>query len=146
MDHQTIKEQLFALYDGELDAAARKEIESHLGGCTECREIYERWTKTAKAFFKAPTVHPSEFFVRQVMGRIQGSEVPRRVPTWNITLRWLVPVIGVAAMFFVVMRPAPNLFSMDALLLGSQDMGASLLYEKAPTVDETLEFVMEESI
>ena len=38
MEHNAIKEQLFAFYDGELSPAVRQEVESHLSICEECRD------------------------------------------------------------------------------------------------------------
>ena len=117
MDHKSMKEQIFALYDGELSAAARKEVEAHIALCGECRELYEGWAKTAKAFFKkAPEPASSEFFVRQVMNRVHELEAPKPARDWGLSLRWLVPAAGLALMFLAVMPITPQVVPMDAML------------------------------
>ena len=37
MNHETLKDKIFILHDGELPAAERPEVERHLEGCAECR-------------------------------------------------------------------------------------------------------------
>ena len=146
MDHKTLKERLFALYDGELEAAEREKMRSHLDGCLECRELYERWTKTAKVFFKAPKSGTSEFFVQRVMDRIHTLEAPKhRAPGWNVSLQWLVPAVGgLALLFLAVVLPAPQTVSIDAMLF-QEASGRPLLAfsDDALSTDETLQFVME---
>ncbi len=146
MNHDTLKERIFALYDGELDANARKEAEVHLAACVECREIYAGWSKTSAALFRAPKAEPSEFFVRQVMARVHELKKPQRPAGWKVSLRWLVPAVGMAALFLMVMRPAPVYLSMDMMLTDSPDIHSFAFYGDAPTQDETLEFVMGGSI
>lgn len=144
MDHSTMKDKLYALYDGELDAAERREVETHMAGCTGCRQFYERWAKTAQACFKAPKVSVSEFFVTSVMNRIHALEVPRPAFRWGLQLGWLVPALGVAIVLLALMLPAPEVVTMDALL--SQETGSRtswLFSNHAPSSDETLQFVME---
>ena len=105
MDHAVAKEQLYALYDGELDAAVSQSVKAHLDGCLECREIYERWSRTAKVLFRVAKPETSEFFVRQVMRRIRELEPPRRTFGWDLSLPWLVPALGLVLMILVVTPP-----------------------------------------
>ncbi len=147
MDHKTMKEKLFTLVDGEWDSAARKEVEAHLSGCPECRQFTEQWARTAGVFFKVPKPEPSEFFVRQVMARIDALTTPKPVVALrsNLHLRWLIPVAGLAFLFLVILRPAPPAVSMDTLLLQDASNGSSWVFSNnAPTADETLQLVMEE--
>ena len=146
MDHNAIKEQLFAWYDGELDPDARQTVEAHLAVCQECREVSQRWTKTAQVFFKAqkPAV-ASEFFVRTVMNRIHELESPRPARNWRISLPWLVPAVGFAFLFFLAVFPSPQTISIDTLFF--QETSGHLswaLSNNAPNTDETLQFVMGE--
>ncbi len=144
MDHKAIKEKLFDLYDGELEAVAREEVQTHLAGCLECRELYDGWANTAQLFFQAPKPEPSEFFIRGVMNRIHELETPKPARDWSLAFRWLVPAIGFALVFFALMPSAPPALSMDTLLFQEANGYLSwALSNKAPTPDETLQFVME---
>jgi anti-sigma factor RsiW len=42
--------------DGELDAAARKELEQHLGRCEDCRLVVDTTRKTIQIFCNAEPV------------------------------------------------------------------------------------------
>ncbi len=157
MGHKTIKEKLFALYDGELDPAARKEVEAHLSGCPECRELHGRWAKTAKVLFSSPAAKNSpqdesaglladEFFVKSVMSRIRERQAPKPAISRDIYLRWLVPAIGLALMLLAVLPPAPQVVSMDTWLFQDAGSRSSWLFSNnALSADETLQFVMEGS-
>ena len=131
MDHAVTKEQLYALYDGELDAAASQSVKAHLDGCLECRESYERWSMTAKVLFPAAKPETSEFFVRQVMSRIRELEPPGRAFGWDPSLPWLVPALGLV-MIILVLAP-PQGASTDEFIFSNTAVSA----------DETLQYVME---
>lgn len=45
MDHQKIKELISSYYDGELDEEQKKQVESHLKECSECRKEFEEMGK-----------------------------------------------------------------------------------------------------
>ena len=145
MNHTVMKEKVFALYDGELVGDARREVETHLQGCPECRALYARWTAAAKVVFKEqPNPETSEFLVRQVMDRIETWERPRPVLRRQGYLRWLVPVLGVTAMLFAVIRPPQQPVSVEALLLEDTSSPASwVLSNTTPTADEIFSFTME---
>ena len=135
MDHQAIHDQLFALYDGELTGAARHVLEEHLLDCAECRAIMAQWKHVAKALFQAPTLSTSEAFVRRVMQRVASSPAQRfRLPVprfrlhstvrqaglrrWILQGGWLLPIAGLAAIWFVMMRGfLPQTVSIESLLL-----------------------------
>jgi anti-sigma factor RsiW len=142
MDHETLRKRLYELYDGELDGAARKELEAHLTLCSECRERIDRWAETSRLIFQTPKPQPSEFFVRTVMSRIQELESQNPAPGWGISLGWLIPAISALGLLFLATQPAPIPVSMDLLLSGSQDIGSAIIVGRAPTTDEALEFVM----
>ena len=153
MDHNAIKDQLFALYDGELDAPVKKEVESHLAGCMECRELYQNWAKTAKVVFKTAKPEASEFFVHRVMERVHALETSRpgfdwkQKVSWNISLPWLVPVVGLAAMLLLAPVSSLPYLSTETLLTGGAvDTASQWMFSKEPLKsDEVLGFVMEEA-
>jgi anti-sigma factor RsiW len=150
MDHKAVKERLFALYDGELDASARQEAESHLAGCLECRELYQSWAKTARVLFPSPKIQPSEFFVHRVMDQIYALEAPRRRLSWGLSLPWIVPAVGIAAM--ILLAPVPPPMSLAPLSTATMLTGDRMdtdsqwmLSNKQMRNDEVLGFVMEGS-
>jgi len=146
MDHSILKDQLFALYDGELDPASRRDVEAHLAGCRECRESYDRWVMTTKAIFQVPKPATSEFFVRTVMNRIHELESPRPVRRWDLSLRWLVPAIGMAFALFLAIMPTSQTMSMDNFLFQEMSGHLSWVYSnRSPNNDETLQFIMGET-
>lgn len=53
MDCEHIREQLGALVDGELDAAARPSVEAHLAECTTCRAEFEALNAIDAALVRA---------------------------------------------------------------------------------------------
>lgn len=139
-----MKDKLFALYDGELDQASRWEVEAHMEGCQECRELHQRWTQTSKILFKASKPASSEFFVRSVMNRIHELETPKPAFRWNITIPWLIPAAGLLLMILTIMPVAPEAMTMDAFLMQQTSGHLSwALSHTAPSADDTLQFVME---
>ena len=133
MNHETIKEQLYAFYDGELDAIARQNLKTHLDGCLECREIYDRWSKTAKALFRKTKPETSEFFVQQVMNRVRELPSYKRSFGWEISLPWLVPALGLAMMIMVIAPSASQGGIMEEFVFSNNPASA----------DESLQYVME---
>ena len=129
MNHDAMKNMLFALYDGELAVADRREAEAHLAGCADCRQASVRWQRTARALFRAPDIHASDAFVRRVMGRIDALEEPRRAAPWIATLRWLAPAVSLAGLLLVI-GPMERAVSVETLLLGEE-------------TDDALGFIME---
>jgi anti-sigma factor RsiW len=143
MDHGAVKKNLPDFYDGELDTENRREVESHLLDCRECRETFNWWKKTSKAFFPKTEISGSEFFVQRVMARVKESAEGPKPLEWHFAWRWLVPAVSVAAAVLIALLPEPSTrLSMDALLFSSQETGMSVLSGKTLTADETLEFVM----
>ncbi|HRY29103.1 MAG TPA: hypothetical protein P5079_03595 [Elusimicrobiota bacterium] len=71
MNHDKMKELVFAMHDGELFPADRSVAESHLASCAECRAALAEWRKTAAAMFPAEKPVASEAFVSAVMRRIE---------------------------------------------------------------------------
>ena len=146
MDHHTMQDQLFALYDGELADTARQEVEAHLASCAGCRHRYVEWQHTAKALFRVPQPEASEAFVYQLMERIDAGGQPRRATPWVIGVRWLVPALGLAGVLLVVLGPARRTVSIEALLLadGRENAQAQfVLAGEPPTSDEVFGYLME---
>ncbi len=125
MNHQAIKEKLLVLRDGALSVFEVREIQKHLSGCAECRELSNRLEIISKALSRSGTQPSSEDFVQKVMARLEALEVP--VPAlepepWTLP-RWLFPAIGYACAFFLMAIAVANrlepaqLASTDDILL-----------------------------
>ncbi len=145
MDHETLTDQLFALYDGELTGHARRAVETHLTQCRECRQRYAQWQQTARALFRVPDVQPSDVFVHQVMGRLREPVRAPRVRSWW-RVRWLLPAMGLASLVLLVLSPAQRPVSLEALLLadGSENASAQIvLASTSPSADDVLGLVVE---
>ena len=144
--HEAMKDQLFALYDGELTGATRRTVEAHLAGCSACRHTYTQWQHTASTFFPASQIQVPDAFVRRLMERLDVLERPRRAPPWMVAIRWLVPAVGFAGVMLVAMASSPHPFSIENLLLagGRETVSAQLvLASEPPTTEEVLGVLME---
>ncbi len=88
-------EQLGAYLDGELAAAARTRLESHLPSCETCRSALDaqRWLSSALA--SLPPLEPSSQFEAGFWARLARAEAQTAPPRRT---RWLrAPLIGGAA-------------------------------------------------
>jgi anti-sigma factor RsiW len=149
-NHEVMKNKMFALYDGELAEAERKEAEAHLASCPECRSSYEQWQKTAKAFFKPVPAESSDFFVSQVMNRIKALEKPRQIKPWVIKVRWLVPAtVAALGLLLFMTGPFEQTVSVENLLLGGEEANSPaqfFLASKPAAPDEVFGLIMEGKI
>lgn len=139
MDHERLKDALFAYRDGELDEAGRREVGAHLDACAECRSALERWELAAKALLKSPRIDAREAFVGGVMARIAEAEREAEAPAgfgW-----WLTPGFALALGLAVLLWPqaAP---SVDQLLLSE---APSWAVDDVDDEDELLVSVLEEA-
>lgn len=50
MNCQDVIQELSNFIDGELDAASKQELESHLKECTECKLVVDQTKKTVRLF------------------------------------------------------------------------------------------------
>ena len=144
MNHDLIKNDLSALCDGELSASRRGEVEAHLLTCAECRSFYENWKAVSTALFaRRPEPASSDFFVRQVMDKI---EIPAVCPqkTW-IPVQWFAPSVGIAAMLLLALVPSQTVSSAELLFVNGEDAQSQwMLSGASPKSDEVLSFILEE--
>ena len=147
MNHPILKDKLFDLYDGELTGVARQEVQAHLADCASCRQTYEQWEKTAKAFFEAPVVEESEAFVQKLMKRVAALEEPEPEATWMGGFRWLVPALGLACLLLLFLRPVQSPLTIETLLLGDEQENVTARFlsaGEAPTMDQVFGFILED--
>jgi anti-sigma factor RsiW len=70
MDCKRDGEEISAYLDGELDAAARTELESHLDSCAACRAQLAAQKKLGDMFAALPEVTPSGDFEARFWARV----------------------------------------------------------------------------
>ena len=77
MTHDSYKEQLSALLDGELDEAARAETLAHLEGCAECQAYFAELTALRGALNEADEPAPPADFAAGVLARLHAESAPQ---------------------------------------------------------------------
>jgi anti-sigma factor RsiW len=121
MTHEMIQQKLFALYDGPLTEQERKLVEGHLAQCPECRKAIAQWKAVSARLFPAHTFSEAaeDFFVAKVMDRVRSSSMEAGRALWGLTLRWVLPLVGSAALagwvFFSVLPDSTGLSSSNSL-------------------------------
>jgi anti-sigma factor RsiW len=94
------EKKLVAYLDGKLDAAERRQFETHLATCVACQDREAEFRALWEVLDELPVLSPSPAFDSVVRARVQ--EEPHRGGFWN----WLVP--------------SPRLaFAVTALLIAS---------------------------
>ena len=124
MDHRKLRDALSELHDGELDAAAQREVLAHLDHCPDCRQERQRWQSLARAAFPPPrpiSAQESSLFAQNVMRRIRQQETaePASMLDW-LGSRWAIPALsfGLALVLLSIMLPQPeSLAPLDVLFL-----------------------------
>ncbi len=113
MDCRKAQEMLSAYHDGELSAADRAQVETHLRGCPGCATLLESMARIdAAAEIPDPGPEYWERFNRRVGDRIgreesgpRGTVVPHPKRGWvRQQLRYLVPAAAAAVLAVVVFR------------------------------------------
>lgn len=115
MNHDEIREKLFALYDRPLTERERQLVAGHLPDCAECRQAFEEWQKISRTLFPTPSFSEmsEDLFVSKVMVRVNEAASKNGKFSWEFALRWLTPLIGstiaAAWVFFSVLPNTPGL-------------------------------------
>src|SRR4051812_3663991 len=105
MDHQDIKDKLSEFYDGELGARDAQAVEVHLAACAECTAQIQRFKMLSEQIIARPKVQVGEFFVSQVMRRIDSLEA-KKAPLRIVPIPWFAPLLGMAAMLLLTIVPS----------------------------------------
>lgn len=94
--------RLFGPYwDDEVTQAEREWLESHLGGCTGCRQRYEGFARTLESVGSLPrTEVASDLPERSLVAARRAMTVPDRIAVLSATPRW-VPVTAAAVVLLV---------------------------------------------
>lgn len=107
MNHETIREKVYALYDGELPPVEQEEIRAHLQACLECRQLHGRWEKITRLFFHLAEPPASEAFVTRVMANLPARKAQGAPNGWAIFTRWAFPALGLSLAGFMLAMAAP---------------------------------------
>src|SRR5262245_29839756 len=111
MECKRDREEISAYLDGELDLAARQELESHLETCAACRELVTAQRKLSEAFAALPQVTPRGDFEARYWARIARERdsqptFAERLAAYFSFPRLLALGAGVAAaVTFAIMLP-----------------------------------------
>jgi anti-sigma factor RsiW len=141
MTHEDmIAGRLFEFHDGRLDESESRKVLLHLGECAECRTTLETWRHASRELLSPLQVDSSDFFVSQVMRRVEALEesVPVR-QSWMPRL-W-IPALAFAAVNFtwaLMVTTRPSQVSTESLLVSSVDSNMSGLLEGQATEDQLL--------
>lgn len=86
---QKVRERLSAYLDGELEDAARREVERHLAGCESCRETYAELEQVHALLVRAERSEGSP----ALAWRVAAATRRRRAAAW----RPVFPLVGAGA-------------------------------------------------
>ncbi len=149
MDHNAIKVQLFALYDGELGEAARQAVEAHLSECNECHTVIAQWRQAAGMLFRATEVPASEVFVQRVMRSLPGHPEPFRLPHWFLEGSRLISAAALAAILLVLVQgPLQQPVSVETLLMSDRQEASTeeqLFSAERLSSDDVLGLIIEDA-
>ena len=139
------KEELDALLDGRLDAAARTEVESHLATCEECRRAFAalRWTKQyAATRFAAPDA-PADLR-EKILRSLRADTIAEIVPapprrTWSRPLALAASILFaalIAGFFFFGKSTLPALVVKDFRAYRTQELPLDLATDDVKQMEE----------
>jgi len=127
MNHELIKEDVFALYDGQLSSARTQEIQAHLQVCSACRDLLENWKKISDLFVPAFHFEQSELFVRQVMRRVRVLSQKEERMDWGHFSRWAFPTLAMSVIGFMavlIYTSSSMNISTEGLLMKDQEQSS----------------------
>ncbi len=139
------KEELDALLDDRLDAAARAEVETHLAACNECRRAFDalRWTKQFTATrFAAPDA-PSDLR-EKILRSLRADTIAEIVPapprrTWSRPLALAATILFAAVLagvFYFGKATLPALVLKDFRAYRTQELPLDLATDDVKQIEE----------
>ena len=92
-----VEQWIDAYLDGELPAAQRQQVETHLEGCSQCRDLIEQARALSSLLHQAPPaagLKPERQFVAEI--GLQLDRRPEQVNRWNQILHsgWMLIPVG----------------------------------------------------
>ena len=141
------KDELDALLDGRLDAAARAEAEAHLVECAECRRAFEalRWTKQFAATRFAASAAPADL-QEKILRSLRADTIAEVLPVpptgaWNfrhtLALAASLTITAVLAGVFLFAKPAlPALVAKDFRAYRAQELTLDLATDDVKQMED----------
>jgi hypothetical protein len=77
MDHTELRRKLSDYLDNVVSGTERREIETHLQGCSRCREALAELEQVVGAIRDIPPEEPPHWLTTRIMARIQEEGAPR---------------------------------------------------------------------
>lgn len=124
----TFEEDLTAYVDGELPAARRAEVATHLSTCAECQQTEALLRRTLTSLAALPEFKPSPNTRREVLAKVDALPLPLR-ERLKALLRpsVLMPSLGLAAAVGVaVLVTGQEPQSVDVTDAGTLELAANL--------------------
>ena len=153
MNHEWTLARLDAYLDDALPATERREVESHLAACEQCRDelasigalLDTAHDLRARSREPGPDLWPGIAARIQTTGTKPQSADSRsllRTPAsprrqgWPLSWRWALVTVGTAALFIVALRFGPRLAGVDAVAPGGTVPSGPVRLAAAP-LEET---------
>src|SRR5438067_5854136 len=84
MSHQEIRERIHPFVDGELDVTDSREVELHLRGCDECRELEQQVRAMSDALTRSAPAHRASARLREnVRAALRREAKPAGLSLWT---------------------------------------------------------------
>ncbi len=129
MNHDQLKDQLFAFHDGELSAESHARLKAHVDTCPSCQQSLLEWKDTSRLFLEPLRVKSSEIFVQQVMRRVRALEPEASGLGWPLFVRWAFPALALSVSSFAgafVYTEQPLTAATPAIFLDEQEQPSAL--------------------
>lgn len=123
----TFEEELTAYIDGELPAARRAEVQTHLGTCAGCKSTEALLRGTVASMARLPEFVPSAETRRAVMAKVDALPPPLKERLMAL-LRpsVLVPSMGLAAALALAVYTSGESQSVDAADEGALELAMNM--------------------
>lgn len=142
------EDDLVLHYYGELDAAGRAGVQSHLNGCGECRQTFVTLQRVLAAVEAAPTPALPDAFERIVWARLEPALPQRRGWfSWLVAtppnLAWVATVVLLIAGAFFAGRVSRSDNAAHAVLTAEQIREGVLLSDLTEHLDRSQTMLVE---
>lgn len=108
------QENLIAFAANDLSTEKQTLLQSHLAGCTSCRELFEKTGAIMQVIERQKLVEPRDFAATRLLQRIESVMENKRPATSGVFLRILQPAI-IGLIFLVALSAG--------ILIGSNTAG-----------------------
>jgi len=125
MDCEQLHDLILEACEGAVSPEARRRMESHLAGCTDCRAFFAAQRDLDARLSRAiapPQLSPH--FKRRVLAAIESQPEGLRLGDFLEVLDWIgCAGLALAAVFLLERTPNPALYTFWAVLAGGVGFG-----------------------